>query len=115
VDLFGSIEPLTDAGSFSPAVGSRCLLQKPQGFVSSQGMGPANFLLYNPLMPVKCSLETFLEISPPPFSSGKGAFQFHIAYADCFAAALAKMMDAEVVTGDKDFKVLEGQIGIAWL
>ena len=38
-----------------------------------------------------------------------------ISYADCFAAALAKRLDAEVVTGDKEFKVLEGQIGIAWL
>jgi len=39
----------------------------------------------------------------------------NISFADCFAAALAKRMDAEVVTGDKEFKVLEGQIGIAWL
>ena len=39
----------------------------------------------------------------------------NISYADCFAAALAKKMDAEVVTGDKEFQVLEGQIGIAWL
>jgi ribonuclease VapC len=38
-----------------------------------------------------------------------------ISYADCFAAALAKRLDAEVVTGDKEFKVLEGQIGIVWL
>ena len=39
----------------------------------------------------------------------------NIAYGDCFAAALAKALGAEVVTGDKEFKVLEGQIGIAWL
>ena len=39
----------------------------------------------------------------------------NISYADCFAAALAKRMDAEVVTGDKGFAVLEGQVGIIWL
>jgi predicted nucleic acid-binding protein len=39
----------------------------------------------------------------------------NISYADCFAAALAKAQAAEVVTGDKEFKVLEGQIGITWL
>ena len=30
-------------------------------------------------------------------------------------AALAKRTATEVVTGDKEFQVLEGQIGIAWL
>jgi predicted nucleic acid-binding protein len=39
----------------------------------------------------------------------------NIAYADCFAAALAKHRQAEVVTGDKEFEVLEGEIGIDWL
>ena len=39
----------------------------------------------------------------------------NISFADCFAAALAIRLDAEVVTGDKEFAVLEGQIGIARL
>jgi ribonuclease VapC len=39
----------------------------------------------------------------------------NISYADCFAAAQAKGMDAEVVTGDKEFEILEREIGIAWL
>jgi len=39
----------------------------------------------------------------------------NISNADCFAAALAKAKDTEVVTGDKEFKVLEGKIGIVWL
>jgi predicted nucleic acid-binding protein len=39
----------------------------------------------------------------------------NISYADCFAAALAKAQDAEIVTGDKEFKALKGEIGIAWL
>jgi len=38
-----------------------------------------------------------------------------ISYADCFAAALAKLHKGELVTGDKEFKVLEGDIKIAWI
>jgi len=38
-----------------------------------------------------------------------------MAYADCFAAALAKMRNAELVTGDPEFKEVEGEIKIAWL
>lgn len=38
-----------------------------------------------------------------------------IAYADCFAAALAKINDAELVTGDPEFKQLEGEVRIHWL
>ena len=38
-----------------------------------------------------------------------------IAYADCFAAALAKSKKAELVTGDREFKEVESQISIHWL
>lgn len=38
-----------------------------------------------------------------------------ISYADCFAAALAKLHKGEVVTGDKEFKVLENEVRIAWI
>ena len=38
-----------------------------------------------------------------------------MSYADCFAAALAKEHKADLVTGDKEFKQLDGQIKIAWL
>ena len=38
-----------------------------------------------------------------------------ISYADAFAAALAKMKKAQLVTGDKEFKVLEREIKINWL
>ena len=38
----------------------------------------------------------------------------NISYADCFAASLAKLKKAELVTGDKDFKPLEGEIKILW-
>ena len=39
----------------------------------------------------------------------------NIAYGDCFAAALAKSQKAELVTGDKEFKAVEGEIKVFWL
>ena len=39
----------------------------------------------------------------------------NISYGDCFAGALAKNRRAELVTGDKEFKSLEGEIKIAWI
>jgi len=38
-----------------------------------------------------------------------------MAYADCFAAALAKLRNAELVTGDPEFKEVEGEVKVAWL
>ena len=38
-----------------------------------------------------------------------------ISYADAFAAALAKIRKAELITGDREFKALEKEIKIAWL
>ena len=38
-----------------------------------------------------------------------------LSYADSFAAALAKIRKAILVTGDKDFKRLEAEIRINWL
>jgi predicted nucleic acid-binding protein len=38
-----------------------------------------------------------------------------MAYADAFAAALAKEYKAELVTGDPEFKPLEKEIKINWL
>jgi len=39
----------------------------------------------------------------------------NISYGDCFAAALAKAKKAELVTGDKEFKPLDGEIKISWV
>jgi ribonuclease VapC len=36
-------------------------------------------------------------------------------YADCFAAALARMRRAELVTGDEDFKMVEKDVKILWI
>ena len=38
-----------------------------------------------------------------------------ISYADCFAVALAKSKKAEVVTGDKEFKQVEGDVKVSWI
>jgi len=38
-----------------------------------------------------------------------------MAYADCFAAALAGVRNAELVTGDPEFKEVEKEIKINWL
>ena len=38
-----------------------------------------------------------------------------MSYADAFAAALAKIQKAKLVTGDKEFKTLENKIKIVWI
>ena len=38
-----------------------------------------------------------------------------MSYADCFGAALAKLKNAEFVTGDLEFKEVEREIKINWL
>ena len=38
-----------------------------------------------------------------------------MSYADCFAAALAKMRRAELVTGNEDFKMVEGEVKVLWI
>ena len=40
---------------------------------------------------------------------------YRVAYADAFAAALAKERSAALVTGDPEFKPLEKAIKINWL
>jgi predicted nucleic acid-binding protein len=41
--------------------------------------------------------------------------QNKISYADAFAAALAKVKKAELITGDKEFIPLDGDIKISWI
>ena len=38
-----------------------------------------------------------------------------MSYADCFGAALAKLNNAEFITGDPEFKQVEKEIKIGWL
>ena len=41
--------------------------------------------------------------------------QNKMSYADAFAAALAKVKRADLVTGDNEFKPLDGEIKILWV
>jgi len=41
--------------------------------------------------------------------------RYPVSYADCLAAALAKERNAELVTGDPDFRLLEKEIRVYWL
>jgi predicted nucleic acid-binding protein len=41
--------------------------------------------------------------------------RYKMSLADAFAAALAKEMKAEIVTGDPEFKALKKDIKIVWL
>jgi ribonuclease VapC len=38
-----------------------------------------------------------------------------LSYADCFAAALAKLRKAELITGDNEFAAIENDIKMGWL
>jgi len=38
-----------------------------------------------------------------------------MAYADCFAVALARLRKAELYTGDSEFKIVEKEIKVVWL
>jgi ribonuclease VapC len=38
-----------------------------------------------------------------------------LSYADCFAAALAQQRDAELVTGDQEFRPLARDVKLHWL
>ena len=38
-----------------------------------------------------------------------------MSYADCFAAALAKLRKAELVTGDQEFEQVRGDIKLYWI
>jgi len=40
---------------------------------------------------------------------------YTISYADAFAAALAKLRKAELVTGDKEFKQVEREVKVKWI
>ena len=65
-------------------------------------------------------IDTFpIDLIPADKQQATQAAQFKagakMSYADCFAAALAKTKKAELITGDKEFKVVENKIKIKWL
>jgi len=60
-----------------------------------------------------------IQMIPADLELTKQAAEFKatkkMSYADCFAAALAKLRRAEMVTGDEDFKEVAGEIKIFWI
>ncbi len=60
-----------------------------------------------------------MEIVPADWELAYRAAQLkvrgNISYADCFAVALAKSKKAEVVTGDKEFRQVEGEVKVLWV
>jgi len=60
-----------------------------------------------------------IEVIPADRELAKIAAEFKssrkMSYADCFAAALAKQKKAELITGDKEFKEVEGEVRILWV
>ena len=52
-----------------------------------------------------------------PITRIAGTFKarYRMSYADCFAAALAKDRKSDLVTGDKEFKQVDGEVSIRWL
>ncbi len=58
----------------------------------------------------------FVEANKEPTWQAARYKAFHkMSYADAFAAALAKLRKAELVTGDPEFKPLAAEIKIRWL
>lgn len=49
------------------------------------------------------------------YEAAKLKGKYKIAYADCFAAALAGRLNAKVVTGDPEFRKLAKEIDIEWV
>lgn len=49
------------------------------------------------------------------YEAAKLKGEFHIAYANCFAAALSVKLKANLITGDPDFKILQERIPIRWI
>lgn len=69
---------------------------------------------------IQRAIETFpIEFVSADLELTKQAAHFKaahkISHADCFAAALAKLNKGEVITGDKEFKLLENEVKIAWI
>ena len=60
-------------------------------------------------------VEVFDADRPLTLAAAKLKVRFSIAYADCFAVALAQAEKASVVTGDPEFRKVEGTVRIEWV
>ena len=105
---------LTDAAGRGPAL-----------LLSTVNWGEVFYVTYRMYGAVRADdlahvLETFpLEVVPVHLELAKQAALLKalhgLPYADCFAAALATTRKATLVTGDRDFKALEGELKVLWL
>ncbi len=65
-------------------------------------------------------IETFpIDFIPVDLSLTKQAAFYKatkkLPFVDCFAAALAKLRKGELITADKDFKIVENEIKVVWI
>ncbi|MEW6097320.1 MAG: type II toxin-antitoxin system VapC family toxin [bacterium] len=49
------------------------------------------------------------------YQASKLKAKYSVAFADCFASALALQNQSKILTGDPEFKKLEGEVEIEWL
>lgn len=60
-----------------------------------------------------------IQIVPVDLELARQAAEFKatrkMSYADCFAAALAKLRKGELVTGDKEFNQVKDEIKVLWI
>ena len=60
-----------------------------------------------------------IEVVPADLELTRQAAEFKatkkMSYGDCFAAALAKLRKAELVTGDEEFKQVGDEVKILWI
>jgi ribonuclease VapC len=60
-----------------------------------------------------------IELVPADLELTRQAAEFkaskRMSYGDCFAAALAKLRKAELVTGDEEFKQVGDEVKILWI
>ena len=84
-------------------------------YILARGRGPdqAEFFLNTilPSLPLHRSDNTFRDI----IEAAKIKGQYALSYADCFVVATAIKEKATVVTGDPEFRKVEGLVGIDWL
>ena len=64
-----------------------------------------------PSLPLHRAGNTFRDV----IEAAKIKGQYALSYADCFAVATAIKEKATVVTGDPEFRKVEGLVGIDWL
>ncbi|GBE00879.1 tRNA(fMet)-specific endonuclease VapC [bacterium BMS3Bbin06] len=64
-----------------------------------------------PNLPIRNIANTLTDV----LEAAKIKSEYSISYADCFAAATAIREDASIVTGDPEFRKLEGKVSIVWI